>query len=46
MHALTFELIKRFLFDMFVVASLAIALAKLLAMEWKSLMRLFPRKRR
>jgi hypothetical protein len=43
---LNFDSIKRFLFDLFVVASFSITLLKMLAIEWKSLKRSFFSKRR
>ena len=42
----TFDLIKRFLFDVFVVVSFSMMLVRLLVLEWRSLRRLFSTRRR
>jgi hypothetical protein len=46
MAGLNFDSIKKFLFDLFVVASFAMTLLKMLAIEWRSLKRFLSSKRR
>jgi hypothetical protein len=43
---LDFDSIERFLFELFVVASLSMTVIRMLLMEWRSLKRLFFGKRR
>jgi hypothetical protein len=42
----TFDLIKKFLFDVFIVVSFSMTLARMLVIEWKSLKRLLSSGRR
>jgi hypothetical protein len=46
MAGLTFDSIKRFLFEIFVVASFSMTLLRMVAIEWRSLKRLFFGRRR
>jgi hypothetical protein len=46
MAGLNFDSIKRFLFELFVLASFSMTLLKMLAIEWRSLKRFFSNKRR